>query len=421
MPPSEYRSPPNERFDRPAAPANAESPWVWLRSGTNHPFIFKRMIRSVDPTARPGDIVNIYDKGNALLGRGLYNPHSNIALRVLTHGLQPLDESFWIATVDRAVQLRETLQLADITDAYRLVHAEGDGLSGLIVERYGPCLVLELFSLGMYQRANLLAAAITQRLGSPSSLDRPDDTFDQWRVILRADEKIQKLEGFQLSPDANADIAGEVVVREHGLRYRVDMTGGHKTGFFCDQRDNRLRFAKLCRGADVLDLCCYTGGFGLCAKAIGDAKDVISVDLDEDAIALAKKNANLNNVRIRHAHADAFIYLRQMIDSGRQFDAVVCDPPKFAMSRTALDEASRKYNDLNMLAMRATAPGGLLLTCSCSGLMSAHRFTDTIKASALRAGRKLQFIDHTGAGADHPVMANCPESEYLKAVWCRVL
>ncbi len=401
-------------------PKNAQSPWVSLRSGTNHPFIFKRMIRTVDPAAKSGEVVNIYDKFGHLLGRGLYNPGSNIALRVLSHGDAPIDESFWRDGIDRAVALRESLGLNNLTDAYRLVHAEGDGLSGLIVERYGPALVVELFSLGMYKRVHQLVDLIKQRLGPASSLERPDDTFDDWRVIVRADEKIQRLEGFKLPAVHEADDQS-VIIREHGLRYRVDMTGGHKTGFFCDQRDNRLRLAQLCKGARVLDLCCYTGGFGMCAKALGDAAEVTSVDLDENALALATKNANLNNLRIKHAHADAFIYLRQMLDAGKQFDVVVCDPPKFALSRTGVDEASRKYNDLNTLACRVVKPGGILLTCSCSGLIYPNRFADIIKAAAFRAERRLQFFDRSGAAPDHPVMANCPESEYLKALWCRVL
>lgn len=414
-------SPPRRRNVKQEAagpPAGAVSPWVLLRSATSHPFVFKRMVRAIDPAAKAGDVVHVYDKRGDLFGHGLFHGNSNITIRMLTRGDVPVDDAFWRSALTQAVELRRALRLDDVTDAYRVVHAEGDGLSGLIVERYADCLVFEVFSAGMFQRVNMIADILKDLLGAPSSLDRPDATFSDWRVIVRADERIQRIEQFDV-PAQNAH--GTVTIREHGVRYRVDMAGGHKTGFFCDQRDNRLRFANLCRDASVLDLCCYSGGFGLCAKLLGGAKEVTSVDLDEDAMAIAKKNADLNNQRIKFAHADAFIYLRQMIDNGRQFDAVVCDPPKFATSREEFDTALRKYHDLNALAMQVIRPGGVLLTCSCSGLVSMHRFVETVQAAGRRAGRMLQRFELSGAAPDHPVLSNCPESEYLKAFWCRVM
>ncbi|MCA9255951.1 MAG: class I SAM-dependent rRNA methyltransferase [Phycisphaerales bacterium] len=406
---------------RPAGPPpDAISPWVLLRSATNHPFVFKRMVRSVDPRAEAGDVVQVYDKFGKLFGRGLYHGNSNITIRMLTRGETPVDDAFWRSVLEQAVTLRRDLRLDDVTDAYRLVHAEGDGLSGLIAERYADCLVFEVFSAGMHQRVDMIAGVLKDLLGRPTSQDRPDATFDDWRVIVRADERIQRIEQFSVR-EAPPEGRSTVTIREHGVRYRVDMAGGHKTGFFCDQRDNRLRLAKMCRDANVLDLCCYSGGFGLCAKMLGGAKDVTSIDLDEAALEIAKKNADLNNQRIKFAHADAFIYLRQMIDIGRQFDVVVCDPPKFATSREEYDIALRKYYDLNFLAMQVVRPGGVLLTCSCSGLVSMGKFVETVEASARRAGKLLQRFELTGASPDHPVLSNCPESEYLKAYWCRVM
>jgi 23S rRNA (cytosine1962-C5)-methyltransferase len=399
-------------------PPNAVSPWVLLRSASGHPFVFKRMVRRVDPAARSGDVVHVYDKRGELFGRGLYHSNSNITIRMLTRGDVAVDDAFWQSVLGQAVELRKVLRLAEVTDAYRLVHAEGDGLSGLIVERYADCLAFEAFSLGMFQRAELIANHLKALLGPPTCMERPDKSFDDWRVIVRADERVRRIEQFDVPPP---DLAGSTVtIREHGVRYRVDIAAGHKTGFFCDQRDNRLRFARMCAGSDVLDLCCYSGGFGIAASMLGGAREVTAVDLDEDALVIAKKNADLNNQRIRFAHADAFIYLRQLIENARKFDAVVCDPPKFATSREEYDDALRKYHDLNALAMQVVKPGGLLLTCSCSGLVTPDRFIDTVYAAARRAGRMLQRIDITGAGGDHPVMANCPESEYLKAIWLRV-
>ncbi len=400
-------------------PPGAVSPWVRLRSGTSHPFIYSRMVGDADPAAKPGDAVNIYDKSGALFGRGLYNPRSTIVLRVLAYGDRAIDDDFWRSRLAEAVELRRRLNLDETTDAYRLVHAEGDGLSGLVVERYGDCLVLEVFSLGMFQRAEVLAAQLADLLGPPTRLDLPGRTGETWRTVVRADQTIERIEGFRVTAQQQPDL-GALTIREHGIRYRVDAAGGHKTGFFCDQRENRRRIAPFCRDAAVLDLCCYTGGFGLCAKLLGNAKDVTSVDLDEAAIAIARENINLNQTRIDLVHSDAFAYLRQMIANGRRFDTVVLDPPKFAPTRDDLQDALRKYHDLNGLAMQVVRPGGVLVTCSCSGLVSSDVFVETVHRAARGLRRPLQLFDQTGAGPDHPVMLNCPESAYLKVLWLRV-
>jgi len=421
--PTSRRQPAATGDPQTVAPDSFLSPWVQLRSASFHPFIYRRMVRSADDAARPGDVVNIYDKSGKFFGRGLYNPRSQIVLRVLTHADVPVDESFWRARLTTALDLRRRLDIQRVTDAYRLVHAEGDGLSGLIVERYADCLVFEIFSLGMFQRARALAGVLAELLGPPASLDRPMAASSQWRTVFRADAHIERAEGFRIEQlqDPKTKAQTTVTIREHGVRYRVDMAAGHKTGFFCDQRDNRLRFAGLCRDAVVLDLCCYTGGFGLCAAKLGGARDVTSVDLDEAAIAMAHENANLNQMRVSIVQADVFAYLRQMIANGRQYDAVVLDPPKLVGSREEFDEGLRKYLDLNTLAMRVVRPGGVLLTCSCSGLVWRDRFVETVHRAARRADRDAQMFDLTGAGPDHPIMLDCPESAYLKAVWLRVL
>ncbi len=413
------------------APSGAISPWVQLRSGTAHPFIFQRMVRNADSSARPGDVVNIYDKSGALFGRGLYNPSSMIVLRVLAYGDTPIDDTYWRSTLTRAVDLRRRLRIDESTDAYRLVHAEGDGLSGLIVERYADCLVFEVFSLGIFQRCQMLAQHLSvilntsaqnfepRTLARAASGTRADNKEASWRVVVRADEFIERTEGFRVESLLQPEL-GRLVIREHGIRYRVDATGGQKTGFFCDQRENRKRFALLCRDANVLDLCCYTGGFSLCAKVLGKASTVTGVDLDESAVAVAKENANLNQTRVDFVHSDAFAYLRLTIANGRRFDAVILDPPKLAATRNDVDGALRKYNDLNSLAMQVVRPDGVLVTCSCSGLVSRPLFKEMVFRAARRAGVSLQVFEETGAGPDHPVAMNCPESEYLKVLWTRV-
>ena len=271
----------------------------------------------------------------------------------------------------------------------------------------------------MFQRAAMLAERLAELLGPPTSLDRAGRVSPTWRIVVRADETIARTEGFRAAPERQPDVGG-LTIHEHGIRYRVDVAGGQKTGFFCDQRDNRRRIALFCRDATVLDLCCYTGGFGLCAKLLGKAKEVTSVDLDESAVAVARENMNLNQTRINLVHSDAFAYLRQMIANGRQFDTVVLDPPKLAMTRRDMDNALRKYHDLNGLAMQVVRPGGLLVTCSCSGLVARDLFVETVHRAARGLKRPLQMFDQTGAGPDHPVMLSCPESEYLKVLWLRV-
>lgn len=417
-------------------PPEAQSPWVQLRSASNHPFVYQKMVRQADPAARPGDIVSIYDKSGRFFGRGLYNPRSQIVIRVLAQGDTPIDAAFWRARLEQAVALRRRLHLDEVTDAYRLVHSEGDGLSGLIAERYADCLVFEVFSLGIFERYEELSGILAAMLGSPSCLDRPEQASPTWRTVLRADERIERLEGFRVparlrrllegpgEPHASGAAGGSsarITIREHGLRYRVDVKEGHKTGFFCDQRDNRLRVARLCRDATVLDLCCYTGGFALCAQKLGGARETAAVDLDEAAIAIARENANLNQTRVDFVYADVFTYMRQMLANGRQFDVAVLDPPKLATYRGEYDDALRKYHDLNHLAVQMVRPGGVLLTCSCSGLVSRPVFTETVYRAAQRTGRTLQLFDESGAAPDHPVLLNCPESSYLKALWFRVL
>lgn len=422
---SRFDAPPprrsDDRSESPPRPASAFlSPWVQTRSFSASPLIYQRMLAQSDSAARPGNVVYVYDRSGAFCGQALFNPRSQVALRMLTTTETPIDSSFWRGRLERAVELRRQLRLTEVTDAYRLVHAEGDELSGLIIDRFADCLVFELFSLGMFERAAQLAGELAGVLGPPSTLDRPQKTAEAWRVVIRADNRIQQIEGFHCPPSPQ-DAPRNVVIREHGVRYRVDLTGGHKTGFFCDQRDNRRKLASFCQDASVLDVCCYSGGFALNAKLLGGAREVTALDLDEAALAVAKDNANLNQARIDFVHADAFIFMRQMLTNGRKFDVIVLDPPKFARSREEYDEAIAKYYDLNVLGAQLVRPGGLLLTCSCSGLVSRDAFTDTIFRAVRRTGRAAQVIDFSGAGGDHPIAMNCLETAYLKAAWLRLL
>lgn len=389
-----------------------EYPWVRLRSFPRGPLVYRKLIASVGPDAQPGGLVRIFDRDGEIYGHGDYNPASQIALRVLSLGPEPPGEAFWRSRIAAAAGLRRgLLRLDECTEAYRVIHAEADGLSGLIVDRFGPVLSIELFSLGMLMRIRELIPLLYAACGTQ-------------HAHVRMDERAAELEGVRPehreSIPRDPDAPTRLRIREHGVRFHVDFRAMHKTGFFCDQRDNRMALSRLAKDATVLDVCCYSGGFGLYAAALGRAKTVTCVDLDDDALELARSNANLNGVQIRFAKSDAFIYLRQMQQNDGRFDIVILDPPKFIVGRREDPIGEHKYSDLNMLGMSLVRPGGLLLTCSCSGGLDRASFLATLRQSARRARRSIQILAQTGAASDHPVDPAIPETEYLKAVWLRV-
>ena len=381
-------------------------PTVSIRSAGHHPFVYKKMVVPLGP-ARPADgsLVRVVDREGLPIGYGLWNSRSQIALRILTPQTDPPHRAFWEGRIDNAIALRkEYLKLDDVTNAYRVLHAEADGLSGLIVDRFDDVLSVEIFSMGMYQRIGPILEILAARLGT-----------EHFRVHV--DERIALAEDFSGRPLASPKLPNRVTIHENGIRYRVRFEGGHKTGFFCDQRDNRRELATHCNDRSVLDVCCYTGGFGLSALLKGGARDVTQIDLDEKAIAVARENANLNQVRPTLVHADAFGYMRQMGINGRQFGVLVLDPPKLIPGRLDISAGKRKYFDLNVLAMGLVEENGLLLTCSCSGLLGTEEFLILLRAAARKAGRSVRLLGVTGAAPDHPVGLDALEGSYLKAAW----
>ncbi len=355
-----------------------------------------------------GDIVRVVDRENLPLGFGLWNGRSQISLRLLSQGVDPPTLAFWTNRIDRAIALRrETLSLDAVTNAYRVLHAEGDGLSGLIVDRFDDVLSAEIFSLGMYQRIGPILSLIAERLGTK-------------HVRVNVDERIAMAEDFSGRPVVSPKLPPRVTIQENGVRYRVVFEGSHKTGFFCDQRENRQALLRYTPGRTMLDVCCYTGGFGISALTKGGATEVTGVDLDEKAIARARDNGNLNQVRPTYVHADAFGYLRQMRVNERAFGVVVLDPPKLIPGRLDIATGKQKYFDMNFLAMSVVEPGGFLLTCSCSGLLPPEEFLHLLRAAARKAGRSAQVLAVTGASPDHPVGLDALEGAYLKGVWLRM-
>jgi len=390
-------------------PANhkGDMPWIRLRYPGSGPNVYKRMIEG--GTARTGDIVAVYDKNDAPYGIAVFNQKSQIALRLISreHSDSFNLDDFLKKQIGRAVALRrDILHLDKTTNAYRIIHDHGDGLPGLTADVYGNYIVLEFYSFGMYRIAEHLERAFRHYY--------PEAIF-----VHRASGYTQTMEGFTIKHH-RADRALKSRVNENGVLFEVNMEGGYKTGFFCDQRDNRLMASTLAGGRSVLDLCSYTGGFGIYAKKLGGAKDVTCVELDAEACDIMHKNANINNVRIDIACVDAFAYIRQMQDNNKKFGMVVLDPYKLIASRDGWEKGINKYKDFNRLAMSIVEEGGVFVTCSCSGLVSMPDFQQILRSSAGSAGRRVQIFRKTGAGPDHPVASDYPEGEYLKALWCRV-
>ncbi len=383
-------------------------PTVRLKNAwrSNHPWIFQKLVEKPAPRPKPGSIVDIVGVDGAWIGRGFYNGHSRIALRILeTDPDVAVDADWFAAKIADAVRLRrEVLRLDDTTNAWRVVHSEGDGLSGLVVDRYDDLLVVEFFSAGMFRHREWIFEALRAQ-------------FPGCRFHGFADEHVQKQESFDFHETRGTEPA---VISEHGIRFRADPAGAHKTGFFADQRDNREWLSHRCAGRRVLDLCCNTGGFGVYA-AVRGASEVVGIDIDEAVLDIARGNARLNGVKPRFVQADVFPWLRDAAGNGEQFDVVILDPAKMTRDRDQVINALKKYLDMNKLALGVVRPGGLFATFSCTGLVSEEQFLDMLRRAAFYAGRTVQVLKVSGAGADHPFLAHVQESRYLKAVFCRVL
>lgn len=379
---------------------------IKIERKTQHPWIFQKMVEWPATKVQNGAIVDVLDKAGQWVGRGIYNGHSRIALRILTADEnEPIDAAFFRDRIGKALELRRgLLKLDDVTDAYRVVHSEADGLSGLIVDRFGSLLVLEFFSAGMYRQRQVI-------------MDVLAEFFPGSQFYFFTEEHVGKQESFDCRPP---DLPEPALITEHGLRFRVAPGSKHKTGFFVDQRENRKTLAGFCAGKKVLDLCCNSGGFSVYAKAMGGAESVTGIDLDEEVLELAKQNAKLNKAQVKFIQSDLFPWLRDIIPNGERFDVVILDPAKMTRDRDDVLGALKKYLDMNRLAMMALAPGGILLTCSCTGLVAEADFVEMLRRAAWQVGRTAQIFKITGAASDHPFFVHVPEGRYLKAIFARV-
>jgi 23S rRNA (cytosine1962-C5)-methyltransferase len=381
---------------------------------SRHPWVFQGAIDRIEGTPVAGDTVAVLAHDGVFIAWGLFNPASNIGIRLYSWDESaPLTDEFWATRIEDALGLRRVLfpQFAP-TQACRLVYSEADGLSGLTVDRYGDWLLVQLTSFALAQRKDVLLETLREKL-QPRGI---------W---LRTEKGIRAAEGLEL---ADGLLWGEAPPRplfidEHGVRYGVDVAEGQKTGFFLDQRDNRRRVADFVRGRRVLDVCCYTGGFALNCLVNGNAAEVVAVDASEAALAQARSNAELNGVadRLKTVKHDAFKCLEEFEARGEVFDTIVLDPPKLARNRQGIDAALRGYYSLNRFALGLIRPGGFFVTCSCSGHISHEMFVDMLSQAALHANRRLQLIEVRRAAADHPSSVHCLETDYLKCYLGRVL
>jgi len=376
-----------------------------------HPWVLDKSVAGVEGSPADGDEVDLCSDKGKFIARGIFNSQSRIRVRLYTwQAAEPLDETFWRHRLGQAIRLREVLGYDDPQGAARLVFSEGDLLSGLIVDRYGPYLAVQATAAAIAVRLDMLLAILVDLL-------RPRG------IVLRTERGTIRAEGLRLrdGPIWGEMPAAPVEIIEHGIRYRVDLAEGQKTGFYLDQRENRRAAAALLRGRRVLDMFSYSGGFALAAAA-GGATEVLGVDTSAKAVELARQNADLNGLaNVEFRSGDCFEAMEGLLAEGRPFGGVILDPPKFARSRRSADRALRAYHWLNRLGVELTEPGGILVTCSCSGHVSREDFMNMLLGVAQQTGRDLQILDQRGAAADHPVAVTCSESEYLKCVFCRVV
>ncbi len=376
-----------------------------------HPWVFVTSIARVEGDAEPGSEVEVVSHEGQFIGRGIYNPKSAIRVRLYRWDGGELDEPFWGAAVASSVRLRhDILGFGGPHSAYRLVASEADGLSGLTVDRYDRWLVAQFTSLALYARRSFLAAELAKIPDLEGILIRPERVTAEQEGIPPQGEVL-----WGEAPKAPVEVV------ENDLTYWVDLLGGQKTGFYLDQRDNRRAVASYCKGKTVLDLCCYTGGFSLNALKHGGATSTLGIDSSSTAVEVAKHHASINNVTgAEFESGELFAKLETLRAEGRRFGVVICDPPKFARNPRGVEDGIKGYLRLNRAALDVLEPDGILVTCSCSGLVDRALFADVLGQVAELSGRSIQILEQRGQASDHPVLASCLETEYLKCFICRV-
>lgn len=374
-----------------------------------HPWIFSGAVKSVDAQTVSGDIVTVQAEDGRFLAYAAFSEKSQIIARVLSFDVRDsVDEAFYRHQIKTSIARRAPL--LSQTNAARLIHAESDGLPGLIADRYGDVIVMQLLTAGIDSQRDMLAKLLMEETGARS-------------IYERSDADVRELEGLPVRSGliAGEPLPSEIVIHENGMNIAVDIALGHKTGFYLDQRDNRALTRSLANNADVLNCFCYTGSMSVAALA-GGAASVLSIDSSGPSLQMAAHNVQLNSLDSRRAEwleADVFQALRKLRDQAKSFDFIILDPPKFAPTAHHAEKAARAYKDINLLGLKLLRPGGHLMTFSCSGGISSELFQKIVAGAALDAHVDAQIVQRLGPGADHPVALHFPEGDYLKGLLLR--
>jgi len=374
-----------------------------------HPWIFSGAIQKADENIVSGSTVDLLSSDKKFIARASYSPTSQIRARVWTFEDEPVDKEFFRHKIRSSLATRQMLNIESQSNSYRLIYAESDGIPGLIVDKYNEVLVLQSLTAGSEYWKDTFADILLEETGINT-------------IYERSDADVRELEG--LTPKVGV-LRGTlsttlITIQEFGLKFNVNFATGHKTGFYFDQRVNRLRVRELSKDKDVLDCFCYSGGFTINALA-GGANSVLSVDSSADALELCKENIVINDLPLdKHTslEGDVFQLLRKFRDENRSFDMIILDPPKFAPTSAHAEKATRAYKDINLLAFKLLRPGGILVTFSCSGGVDAGLFQKIVAGAALDAGVEAQIVEHLSQGADHPISLHFPEGAYLKGLVC---
>jgi 23S rRNA (cytosine1962-C5)-methyltransferase len=378
------------------------------RAFSGHPWIYASEVLQIPEGVTEGDIVTVFEKSGRLVGQGMINTQSQILIRMLARGSEKIettdDTAFFRSRLESCVRYRANLISG--TDAYRLVYSEGDGLPGLIVDKYADVLVVQILSVGIERRKQMIFETLAGLTGCKG-------------IYERSESNARQLEGLPAFSGVvwGTVPEGPVQINEYGSKFYVDIIDGQKTGFFLDQRDNRALVGHLAKGKTVLNCFSYTGGFSI-AAARGGATSVESLDISAEAIAMAERNAELNGVTeiCKWETANVFDQLPQYVREERRYDVVILDPPAFTKSKASIPGAIRGYKEINLRALKLVAPGGFLVTASCSHHLDIDTFKELVQEAAIDAHRRTRVVAIRGAGPDHPMLLAAPETDYLKCM-----
>lgn len=373
-----------------------------------HPWVYGNEIERVEGETVDGELVTVVDFRGRYMGVGFYNSRSLITVRLLTHRNEEITDGLIASRVKAACDYRRFVMNRPGTDSCRLIYGEADRLPGVIADRFGGVIVLQVLALGMEKYTQVIADALI-------SCEKPAC------LLLQNDDAIRRKEGMEcFTKVLHGELPEETVILENGIKLSVDVRGGQKTGYFLDQKDNHLFVRQFCKDARVLDCFSYIGGFALNAAAAG-AKEVTAVDISENAVELIRRNAQLNGMEINTVCANCFDFLRAQVKEKQQYDVIVLDPPAFTKAHANMANACRGYKEIALSAIRMLPPGGVLATHSCSYHMPEDVFVNTVLSAAQDLHRQVRVITLRRQDIDHPVLAGYPESHYLKSLWLQML